>query len=265
MHRNYRTLSREWNLKTANHDHPETSCSLSYLLHGPHLVETSSSSLNLPLQYAETSSKSHRAALFSNEYRSLTPLARPRYYHPRNLVKTPSYYPQSRAPILEDKRTYQRMEIDQLFFIFYYMTGTYEQYVELWDRVSDVVADRLSFSSSRAHLGLIQSSTTTIVACPHAPPSSSYSSFVGPDARLHSLFVALALALRARTRVDGSPHKNSNANPGAFTNNTSPGSNALTAHKPSLQTTNKGDTTILTGKIAGVRGKRVISDSRWVD
>jgi CCR4-NOT transcription complex subunit 3 len=54
---------------------------------------------------------------------------RPRYYHPKNPTKTPSYYPQSKPPILDDKSIYQRLELDQLFYIFYYMTGTYEQYV----------------------------------------------------------------------------------------------------------------------------------------
>ncbi|GFZ51447.1 General negative regulator of transcription subunit 3 [Saitozyma sp. JCM 24511] len=53
----------------------------------------------------------------------------PRYYHPKNPVKTPSYYPQARPPILEDKSIYQRFELDQLFFIFYYYSGTYEQWL----------------------------------------------------------------------------------------------------------------------------------------
>ncbi|OWZ68629.1 hypothetical protein AYX15_00577 [Cryptococcus neoformans] len=53
----------------------------------------------------------------------------PRYYHPQNPIKTPSYYPQSRLPILEDKSIYSRLELDQLFYIFYYMTGTYEQWL----------------------------------------------------------------------------------------------------------------------------------------
>ncbi|WVQ81648.1 hypothetical protein IAT38_003773 [Cryptococcus sp. DSM 104549] len=53
----------------------------------------------------------------------------PRYYHPKNPIKTPSYYPQSRLPILEDKSIYSRLELDQLFYIFYYMTGTYEQWL----------------------------------------------------------------------------------------------------------------------------------------
>ncbi|WWD21021.1 hypothetical protein CI109_105502 [Kwoniella shandongensis] len=53
----------------------------------------------------------------------------PRYYHPKNPIKTPSYYPQARLPILEDKSIYSRLELDQLFYIFYYMTGTYEQWL----------------------------------------------------------------------------------------------------------------------------------------
>lgn len=53
----------------------------------------------------------------------------PRYYHPQNPVQTPSYYPQTRLPLLEDKSIYQRLELDQLFYIFYYMTGTYEQWL----------------------------------------------------------------------------------------------------------------------------------------
>ncbi|WVQ75367.1 hypothetical protein IAR50_004986 [Cryptococcus sp. DSM 104548] len=53
----------------------------------------------------------------------------PRYYHPKNPIKTPSHYPQARLPALEDKSIYSRLELDQLFYIFYYMTGTYEQWL----------------------------------------------------------------------------------------------------------------------------------------
>ncbi|CAD6573185.1 MAG: proteinral negative regulator of transcription subunit 5 [Tremellales sp. Tagirdzhanova-0007] len=53
----------------------------------------------------------------------------PHYYHPQNPVKTPSYYPQSKPSILDDKSIYQRLELDQLFYIFYYMVGTYEQWL----------------------------------------------------------------------------------------------------------------------------------------
>lgn len=53
----------------------------------------------------------------------------PRYYHPKNPIKTPSHYPQARLPTLEDKSIYARLELDQLFYMFYYMTGTYEQWL----------------------------------------------------------------------------------------------------------------------------------------
>ena len=61
------------------------------------------------------------------DYKIHTSHDRPRYYHPKNPIKTPSYYPQSRAPILDDRSLYSRFETDQLFYIFYYMTGSYEQ------------------------------------------------------------------------------------------------------------------------------------------
>lgn len=44
-------------------------------------------------------------------------------------MQTPPYYPQTRAPILDDKTIYSRLEVDQLFYIFYYHTNTYEQCV----------------------------------------------------------------------------------------------------------------------------------------
>ena len=55
--------------------------------------------------------------------------ARPRYYHPTNPIKTPSYYPQTRAQNLLRREKLSELEMDQLFYIFYYRTGTYEQYV----------------------------------------------------------------------------------------------------------------------------------------
>ncbi|KAK4683975.1 CCR4-NOT transcription complex subunit 3, partial [Tremellales sp. Uapishka_1] len=53
----------------------------------------------------------------------------PRYYHPKHPIKTPSYYPQQKLAALEDKNIYSRLDLDQLFYIFYYMTGTYEQWL----------------------------------------------------------------------------------------------------------------------------------------
>lgn len=53
---------------------------------------------------------------------------RPRYYHPRNPYQTPPYYPQQPHPVLDEKNIYSRMDLDTLFFIFYYRTNTYEQW-----------------------------------------------------------------------------------------------------------------------------------------
>lgn len=54
---------------------------------------------------------------------------RPKNYVARNPVKTPSYYPQTRSPAIYDKSVYERLDQDTLFFLFYYYTGSYEQYV----------------------------------------------------------------------------------------------------------------------------------------
>jgi hypothetical protein len=59
---------------------------------------------------------------------------RPRYYHPKNRVKTPSYYPQTRLRHLTDRALISRLDLDQLFYIFYYREGTYEQYVLFFSR-----------------------------------------------------------------------------------------------------------------------------------
>lgn len=53
---------------------------------------------------------------------------RPRYYHPRTPYQTPAYYPQQPHPALDNKDIYSRMDLDTLFFIFYYKTNTYEQW-----------------------------------------------------------------------------------------------------------------------------------------
>lgn len=58
----------------------------------------------------------------------LIPWFRPRYYHPKNPIKTPSHYPQSRPPYMKERSFFHnRLEIDQLFYIFYYCPGTFEQ------------------------------------------------------------------------------------------------------------------------------------------
>ncbi|KAF9151479.1 proteinral negative regulator of transcription subunit 5 [Linnemannia schmuckeri] len=55
---------------------------------------------------------------------------RPKYYAPKNPYPTPSYYPQMPPPALfETSATFEKFDIDTLFFIFYYQQGTYQQYL----------------------------------------------------------------------------------------------------------------------------------------
>ncbi|KAH7044760.1 Not1 N-terminal domain, CCR4-Not complex component-domain-containing protein [Linnemannia elongata] len=55
---------------------------------------------------------------------------RPKYYTPKNPYPTPSYYPQLPPPALfETSATFEKFDIDTLFFIFYYQQGTYQQYL----------------------------------------------------------------------------------------------------------------------------------------
>ncbi|TIA96361.1 hypothetical protein E3P96_03619 [Wallemia ichthyophaga] len=54
---------------------------------------------------------------------------RPRYYVPKNLWTSPSHYPQVPKKDLEHPSLFSRLETDTLFYIFYYMQGTYQQYL----------------------------------------------------------------------------------------------------------------------------------------
>lgn len=52
---------------------------------------------------------------------------KPKYYQPETPFPTPSYYPQDPLAILNDALIFPRMDIDTLFYIFYYRQGTYQQ------------------------------------------------------------------------------------------------------------------------------------------
>ncbi|ORX80222.1 hypothetical protein K493DRAFT_362317 [Basidiobolus meristosporus CBS 931.73] len=56
-------------------------------------------------------------------------LEKPKFYTPKNAHATPTYYPQSVMPILNNPAFYERFDLDTLFFIFYYQQGTYQQYL----------------------------------------------------------------------------------------------------------------------------------------
>ncbi|KAK9765466.1 general negative regulator of transcription subunit 5 [Basidiobolus ranarum] len=56
-------------------------------------------------------------------------LEKPKFYSPKNPASTPSYYPQTVMPVLNNPAFYERFDLDTLFFIFYYQQGTYQQYL----------------------------------------------------------------------------------------------------------------------------------------
>eukprot|EP01094_Clydonella_sp_ATCC50884_P001281 TRINITY_DN10967_c0_g1_i1.p1 TRINITY_DN10967_c0_g1~~TRINITY_DN10967_c0_g1_i1.p1 ORF type:complete len:195 (-),score=19.71 TRINITY_DN10967_c0_g1_i1:248-832(-) len=50
-------------------------------------------------------------------------------YIPRNPYPTPPYYPDAPLPLFEKQSTFEKLDTDTLFFIFYYHQGTYQQYL----------------------------------------------------------------------------------------------------------------------------------------
>ncbi len=54
---------------------------------------------------------------------------KPRHYVPKNAFPTPAHYPQERLPLLDDPALFEKMDIDALFYVFYYQQGTYQQFL----------------------------------------------------------------------------------------------------------------------------------------
>ena len=55
--------------------------------------------------------------------------SRPRHYAPKVPYPTPEYYPQQPLTALETPAMFAKLDIDTLFYIFYYQPGTYSQCV----------------------------------------------------------------------------------------------------------------------------------------
>jgi len=53
---------------------------------------------------------------------------RPKYYAPRNPFATPSYYPQTLLSVLSSPALFAKLDVETLFYVFYYLPGTYFQY-----------------------------------------------------------------------------------------------------------------------------------------
>ncbi|KAI0698915.1 Not1 N-terminal domain, CCR4-Not complex component-domain-containing protein [Cytidiella melzeri] len=54
---------------------------------------------------------------------------KPKYYVPRNPLQTPSYYPQTPNPILNTSGIFSQLDVETLFYVFYFHPGTYQQYL----------------------------------------------------------------------------------------------------------------------------------------
>ncbi|KAH9955542.1 Not1 N-terminal domain, CCR4-Not complex component-domain-containing protein [Russula dissimulans] len=54
---------------------------------------------------------------------------KPKYYVPRNPYQAPSYYPQTTNPILSSPPLFAQLDVETLFYVFYFLPGTYQQFL----------------------------------------------------------------------------------------------------------------------------------------
>ncbi|KAG9015953.1 general negative regulator of transcription subunit 5 [Tulasnella sp. 427] len=58
-----------------------------------------------------------------------TDTEKPKYYVPRNQYNTPPYYPQTPLTILSSPALFAQLDVETLFYVFYFLPGTYQQYL----------------------------------------------------------------------------------------------------------------------------------------
>ncbi|KAF8529150.1 Not1 N-terminal domain, CCR4-Not complex component-domain-containing protein [Hysterangium stoloniferum] len=54
---------------------------------------------------------------------------KPYYYAPRNPYTAPSYYPQTVMPVLSSAALFAKLDVETLFYVFYYLPGSYFQHL----------------------------------------------------------------------------------------------------------------------------------------
>ncbi|KAI0316360.1 Not1 N-terminal domain, CCR4-Not complex component-domain-containing protein [Amylostereum chailletii] len=54
---------------------------------------------------------------------------KPKYYIPRNPYQAPSYYPQTTSGLLSSPGLFAQLDVETLFYVFYFLPGTYQQYL----------------------------------------------------------------------------------------------------------------------------------------
>lgn len=89
------------------------------------LLQGSYTSMPQPQDTEKWAPKFSIALRFGRLTRIIHP--RPKYYVPRNPVQTPSYYPQVPHPLLNTPGIFSQLDVETLFYVFYYHPGTYQQ------------------------------------------------------------------------------------------------------------------------------------------
>ncbi|KAG8888765.1 general negative regulator of transcription subunit 5 [Tulasnella sp. 332] len=54
---------------------------------------------------------------------------KPKYYVPRSQYNTPPYYPQTPLQSLSSPQLFAQLDVETLFYVFYFLPGTYQQYL----------------------------------------------------------------------------------------------------------------------------------------
>jgi CCR4-NOT transcription complex subunit 3 len=54
---------------------------------------------------------------------------KPKYYVPRNPFQTASYYPQAPHQLLQTPGIFAQLDVETLFWVFYYLPGTFQQFL----------------------------------------------------------------------------------------------------------------------------------------
>lgn len=78
-------------------------------------------------KYASTARYREVRVWHINTWHGTHTFLRPKYYIPKNPYPTPIYYPQTPNPVLSSPTLFQNLDIETLFYVFYYLPGTYQQ------------------------------------------------------------------------------------------------------------------------------------------
>jgi len=108
---------------------PDPLLSLSLSLRGSDPIEEAAL---IPDEGAPGNPEEPPVQLLEASYRNIpdpSDSERPKHYVPRNAYPTHASFPDKPLAIFENPNMFEKLDIDTLFFIFYYQQGTYQQYL----------------------------------------------------------------------------------------------------------------------------------------